>query len=465
MSYYRPIFWQQGIFLEPHHFQLMEMQRKSDLTHLFGSLIPYPWGLTNLKIDRDALNNFTFQVLELDLWLPDGRRLILSENLQLVQRNFRQAWTNPDELLPVYLAVPMFSEVAPNVNPEAGPEGTGGFRSRLFNASGEPEIVPDLLGEGPAGRVEMLYYNAFLLFGDEISQAVQGIALTPLARLQRDGDRVRILSAYSPPTLRLYQGHPLKDLLLDVLEILRAKSRQLEEYKITPAQSRREGTVGNALTLVTVLGIVCRHVARLHHLLNAPALHPYAAFSALRELAAELTVFAPGLSALGESLSGQGGGLQPYDHLDPYPAFEETRIVIARLLDSVSVGPELTLIFQQRGRAFLLDLPPWLDAGFVCWLSVRTDAPLEETAESLTAYGKLGAPNRVENLVSYNLPGIALTALPTAPVGLPRSPDTVYLSLRQSDPMWAEALKARRLALFWDQAPPSALLTLTGNRL
>jgi type VI secretion system protein ImpJ len=466
MSFQRPIFWQQGTFLEPQHFQLLDIQRRDELTALLDALHPYPWGLTDLEINQQALANLTFEVLKLELWLPEACRLTLPGNLQLSPRSFSQAWPNSDEPLMVYLAVPLLSRSGGNVNLDPPPgEPQSQFKRLLYNSRQEPDQVPDLLGTGPDGRVETLFYNAFLMFGQEAEQTVEPVHLTPLARLIRDGDRFHLCSDYAPPTLKFYDRHPIKLLMDDILEILKAKGRQLEEYKITPSRSQLENSGGGALSLVTVLSVVCRYIARIHYLLAPRCLHPYTAFSAIRELAAELTLFAPGLSALGESLSGQGGALKPYDHLDPYPAFQDTKLFISRLLDSISLGPEMTLIFNREGRIFTLDLPASLTSGFICWLSVRSSLPREEAAESLSTFGKLAAPGRAESLVSFNLPGIALTLLPNPPLGLPRSPDAAYFSFKQSDPMWEEALRARRLVLFWDKAPDSTVVSLSGNRL
>ncbi|MDR1084137.1 MAG: type VI secretion system baseplate subunit TssK [Deltaproteobacteria bacterium] len=459
MSQLRPIYWQQGTFLEPQHFQLLELQNRDTAAYLLGVHQPYPWGLVELEISQEALANFTFEVLRLDLWLADGRRLKRPGNLELAPRSFAQVWTNTDDPLTVSLAVPVFSRTSPNVNQEGSGQAV---KRRLYNTSSEPEMVPDLLGEGPPGRVETLGLNASVLFGTETAQAKEAVTLNPLARLQRDGDKVSLLREYAPPALTLYDDHPLRRLMMDVLEILKAKSRQLEEYKFSPA-AHPENFGGRTLSLIVVLGIVSRHIARFHYLLVPQALHPYRAFTALRELAAELTIFSPGLSALGESLVGSGG-LRPYDHLDPYPAFLETKNLIRRLLESVAVGPELTLIFKREGYRFTAELPA-LTPNYVFWLSVRSAEAREKAASSLLSFGKLACPERAENLVSYNLPGIAMRLLESPPLGLPRSPDTVYFSLAQADPMWQEALKARRLVLFWDQAPESAMVTLSGNRL
>jgi type VI secretion system protein ImpJ len=463
MSFNRHIFWQQGTFLEPQHFQLLELQRRNELAFLLGALQPYPWGLAELVIDREALANFTFQVLKLDLWMPDGRRLILPGNLQLPSRSFLKAWTNTDTPLEVFLSVPVFSLTSPNVSVQS--PGKPDFKQRLYLNQDEPEMVPDLLGQGPDGRVETLDFNAHLLFGDEAKEAVEAVTLAPLAHLRRDGEKISLDIEYAPPSIRIYSDNPLRQLMLDLLEILKAKARQLEEYKISPSQINLEHSGGTALSLFMLLGVVCRYISRVHFLLVPASLHPFTAFSAIRELAAELTVFVPGLSALGESLTGQGGALKPYDHQNPYPAFQETKLLIARLLDAVSLGPELVLNFTREGRNFVLDLPATLNSGFSCWLSVNSDLPKEKLAESLSSFGKLASTGRVESLVSFNLPGIALTLLTSPPLGLPRTSGTAYFSIRQTDPMWDEVLKTRRLVLFWDQAPETTMVTLSANHL
>ncbi|MDR2349960.1 MAG: type VI secretion system baseplate subunit TssK [Deltaproteobacteria bacterium] len=476
MSFKKPIFWREGTFLEPQHFQMMELQRREELAFALGALHPWPWGVSALKINDDALSNFTMEILELDVWLPWAQRLTLSENLILKPRSFRRAWTDPATPLDACVAVPYFRSTGGNVEigpwereDPSKPRGTGenvpGSAGKIFSPSGEPEKIPDLFAGGSEGNVDTLSFNAGLLFGDEIGGA-DGVELIPVARLAREGERVRRLP-FSPPSIRIYSGNPLNGLVRDVLEILKAKGGELEEYKITPAQSRTEPMASNSLALVTALGIVLRHTARLHTLMEAPSTHPYAAFGALRELASELTLFFPGAPAFGESAEGAVKSLVAYNHADPYPAFSETRNLIAKLLGSISPGPEVSLTFARDPRDprfFTLDMPPSLDNNHAFWISAGSD-PDGESARTLASRGKLASPERLGSLISYNLPGVSLAPLRDAPLGLPRRKDTLYFGVRQKDPLWEEALKARKLAFFWDDAPENAVLILAGNRL
>jgi type VI secretion system protein ImpJ len=169
------------------------------------------------------------------------------------------------------------------------------------------------------------------------------------------------------------------------------------------------------------------------------------------------------MSALGEFQD--GADLPPYDHLDPYPSFLETKLLIAKLLESISPGPDFSLVFKREEGRFSLDLPSFADDDFVVFLSLRSDLNPEDMKNDFSSFGKLSSSDRLDHLISRNLPGVQLSPLREAPVGLPRRRDTVYFAIRRKDPLWEEALKSKRLSLFWDKAPESAVVILTGNRL
>ncbi|MDR2339356.1 MAG: type VI secretion system baseplate subunit TssK [Deltaproteobacteria bacterium] len=464
MSNKRPIFWRQGTFLEPQHFQLLELQQRNDLSAFLGAVIPWPWGFTSLKLNDDALQNYDLEILELDLWLPNGRRLVLPDNVLIRSQSFRKVWTNPDEHLEVALTIPHFSETTPNVVPESLEGSQPEAAERLFTALVPQKGTPDLLGDGPPSMMDTLQYNATLVFGADAKGKKEGHYIIPLARLYREGERPR-LTTFQPPTLNIWPESPLHQVMVDIGELVRAKARQLEEFKVSPAQTRTQGSGGSSLSLVISLVIISRHISRLHNLASSSALHPYHAFGALRELVADLTIFAPGISALGEPLNDTGKALPPYDHMDPYPSFLETRNLASRLLDTINPGPELNLSFRRDHDRFHLDFPAWMDMNFVCWVSLHQEGALAEAGASLVSYGKLSSPARLDSILGYNLPGIALTPLKGAPVGLPRKPDTTYFAIRREDPLWEEALKSGHLTLFWDNAPEQCTLSLMGNRI
>ncbi|MFC1363443.1 MAG: type VI secretion system baseplate subunit TssK, partial [gamma proteobacterium symbiont of Ctena orbiculata] len=54
MSWMSRIVWSEGMFLRPHHFQQQERFLEHMVEARCADLIPYSWGFTHLKIDRQA---------------------------------------------------------------------------------------------------------------------------------------------------------------------------------------------------------------------------------------------------------------------------------------------------------------------------------------------------------------------------------------------------------------------------
>ncbi|MDR1039584.1 MAG: type VI secretion system baseplate subunit TssK [Deltaproteobacteria bacterium] len=333
----------------------------------------------------------------------------------------------------------------------SGPSLAG--RGRLMRSLEDPSAVRDMHAGGPDAWVHALTYQPGLMFGQRDADS-RGLFLVPVARLQRSGGRLSRLP-FAPPAVRLYQDGLLRDTALDVLELLRAKGRELEEYKLPPGRERASESSLAERSLAVALAVVARHIARLHHLLAAEA-HPYAAHSELLELASELGLFAP---------AGAARAFPVYDHSDPGPGFAALRAAVAGLLEEVSSGPELNLVFRREGPgSFTCDLPALTGGELGFWLGARTDLPAEEAKLAVPQKARLASPARLEALAALGLPGVGLTPVREAPAGLRRRRDTAYFAIRSQDPLWEEALREGRLEVRWDDAPEKAQLMLVAVR-
>jgi len=60
----RPVFWYQGLFLQPQHFQHADLFTQSLLAPLRQYLQPYFWGVCRLGVNETALREGTFDLAE-----------------------------------------------------------------------------------------------------------------------------------------------------------------------------------------------------------------------------------------------------------------------------------------------------------------------------------------------------------------------------------------------------------------
>ena len=88
----RPLFWHQGLFLQPQHFQMNDVYTRSLLTPLYSNLQPYFWGLGQFEILESALGTRSFNILKGEFLFPDSSYAVFPGNAVLEARSFEEAW-------------------------------------------------------------------------------------------------------------------------------------------------------------------------------------------------------------------------------------------------------------------------------------------------------------------------------------------------------------------------------------
>ena len=72
MDQLRPIFWGQGMFLQPQHFQQQDSYHEARLRCYLHWLSPFCWGVKTLVLNETALRNFTFEIEQCELVTWEG---------------------------------------------------------------------------------------------------------------------------------------------------------------------------------------------------------------------------------------------------------------------------------------------------------------------------------------------------------------------------------------------------------
>ena len=94
MNMNRPLYWNQGLLLQPHHFQLQDLYFQSLLDPYQRFMQPYLWGVGRLEIQESALGNRAFSLTGGEFLLPDGTHIILSSNALVEARSFEEDWAS-----------------------------------------------------------------------------------------------------------------------------------------------------------------------------------------------------------------------------------------------------------------------------------------------------------------------------------------------------------------------------------
>ena len=113
MSWDAKVLWNEGLFLQPHHFQQADRHTEALIAGLAARIAPYAWGVSMIEIDRDALKIGQFALKSASGLTPDGTVFRVPE-----ADDHPPALEVPGEIKDcvVYLSVPQRRQGAPEVD-------------------------------------------------------------------------------------------------------------------------------------------------------------------------------------------------------------------------------------------------------------------------------------------------------------------------------------------------------------
>ena len=328
MRFTQPVHWAEGLFLQPQHLQRLQQNAAQDSFALFSLHQPYPYGVIELELNEDALNEQRVVITKLKAVLRDGTLLDVPHNasiapLQLSAEDSRnESNAGGDSVIEICLCVPLLSNQQSNIS--APQSHTGRY------VLSTEEVGDENTGSG-GQEIAMVVrrYNAFLC--ERSLVPAQAIAL-PILHLQWDSNAQgqRTLQHdghYMPPYLTVSTSCPLLSLSQDLLLTLRQQQKQLQHQLSERALESKVLTASEVIEL-QVLSALTGFVARAQCFLQPQLLSPFALYLELVELLSRLSILRPQVSLQ----------IPLYDHDNALPCFEQVLRLIRLFLHEESAG-------------------------------------------------------------------------------------------------------------------------------
>lgn len=452
----KPVFWHQGLFLQPQHFQLSDQYQDARLAPYQTYMQPHFWGVCKIEMLASSLAHRTCEIESGEFLFPDGSFVSIPGNAVINARSFEDDWVDPEKPFTIYLAMHKVSQFEDNVTVLPSLENSADVTTRYITTSA-PESARDVFVEGADAQVKFLRYALKIVFDNEKDE-MNDYDLVAIAQVVRDGDSIIYNRHYLPPCLNIASIPEMMRIVKEVRDEITGRATQLSAYK-SPTHAKKEFDP-NMLRYKMALQSLSRFVPRLFHITEAGTVHPWFVYGVLRELVSEISTYTDRVNLLGESADGLR--LVPgYDHNDLGNCFNSASNMVSQLLNEITIGPQFLVEMSFDGIAFDADVPPEFFTEYVdFFLIVNTVDNFDESQKSLLTAAKLASRDVVETLVERSLPGVGMIYLPAAPPGLPRRPNSHYLRVDVHDDQWASVVRQENVALIWDEAPEDAKIEL-----
>jgi type VI secretion system protein ImpJ len=432
MNFSHPIYWHQGIFLQPQHFQYSDQFHSASYARLFGLSRSQAYGIAALAISPERLSAGFLSCNILQAVMPDGVWLDIKQNARLPDRDIRFL-AKENGRYRVALALP---KVTPGIPAVATASQDG-----RYETPGYPEVLPDLFDDSPDLEIDRLWFRSRFLIGDEIDAAKDMSTLT-IAYLLVENNSISLDVSYAPPSLRISSYIALKTRVQDLTDILQVHLSQYSKLA-QPWRLSSDSVDPGFLRDRLVQADLSQAIAEMQHRTS---------------LDVEPAILYEVLLVLASRLCSTGGLSYPempvWEIEDPCRSFTRIQNILVALFEQLRSGPDSTAVFHQRAGWFEAQVPSAARVGqHFAYLILQN---ISESELLQAGPPKLAPLSRIETIVSRALPGVALEALTRIPYGLGEGSGSLVWAIDNKDPLWQEANNAGVVCLNWLNLPKHA---------
>jgi type VI secretion system protein ImpJ len=426
MSWNNKVIWSEGLFLRPQHFQQSDRYIERLVRSRVAALRPYPWGITELKLNREMLALGKFAVEEAHGVLEDGTPFGIPDDTDH-PAPLDVPETTRNSI--VYLALPGYQPGALEAAPAAAVESAARF------AIHEQEITDAVAaGRGLVGiEVGKLRVRLVLEGADRAGLICLGLARIAEVRADK---QIVLDDSFVSPTLDCAASKNLAAFLVEIHGLLHHRGEALGG-RVADSGTRGVAEIADFM----LLQVINQYEPLFSHLHAAQHIHPETFYSVALQLAGELATFT--------AASKRPPVFPHYRHDDLAATFAPLMRSIRHSLSAVLEQTAVAIPLQERRYgvhvAPVLDKTLLTTAAFV--LSVAANIEAERLRRQFPSQIKLGTVENIRELVNSALPGIALRPLPVAPRQIPFHVGRSYFELDRTSPHWKALQTSGGLAL------------------
>lgn len=426
MAVSNKVVWSEGLFLQPQHFQQQDRYFERYVETRCQALAAHSWGFTEIEIERDFLTIGKFGVRRLAGVFPDGTPFRMPDDEPLPSAIDLDANVR-DQVL--YLGVPLRRAGELEVDRPAQTDGLVRHDIR------ELQTRDATSGSGNTALLEVGALRTRLLRGSEVTEAYATLPLAHVVECRSD-KQVVLDERFIPTVLHVRAAARLATVTTELLGLLHQRGDALGGRVMATG---RGGTAEFADFLM--LQTINRYEPLFGHYADTGAVHPEALYETCVTAAGELATFTTN--------SKRPSTLPGYRHDKLRESFEPVVTALRASLSVVLEQSAVSIPLEAKkfgiSVAIIADRTLYKSAVFI--LAARADLASEELRRRFPAQLKIGPVEKIRDLVTLQLPGVPVSALPVAPRQIPFHAGFAYFELDQSSDLWEQMKTSGGLAL------------------
>lgn len=410
------VVWSDGLFIKPQHFQQQQRYLEQQIHQRSLAVCWSLYGFTALALNEEYLGFGRIGIDSAAGYFADGTHFDLLRDDAMPQPLEITDAAVASQL--VYLALPLPNNNQAEVCWPEQPAVHSRFQAIRVD-------IRDLhTAQGDTHSVDLAQVKPRLMLEGDDRSAYSTLAIGRILEKRSNGSLV-MDTTFIPPLLDIKAAPRLQRFVEEMAGLMQERARNIADRIGTPGH--------NGVAEVTdflLLQLMNRNHPRFLHLSRLPQLHPQVLYEALLELCAELVTFTDQSRLPPPFLA--------YNHNLPEACFSQLMQLLRQALSTVLEPQAMAIALQER--QFGLTVAPLQDAALIAGaefiLAVKADMPHDDLRNRFVQQCKVASVEKIRDLISLQLPGIPLLALPMAPRQLPYHSGYVYFRLDDNSQAW-----------------------------
>jgi type VI secretion system ImpJ/VasE family protein len=443
--------WNDGQFLQPHHFQYQQRIIADYIRLNRGLVIRYPYGLIDLELDLETLEENRVAVKRFSAVMRNGLELSMPGNCILKPLDLNEALKSNPEKLTVYVAVPDWSEFESNLADENRTQ-----EKKLYLAQ-KKNVRDENSGDNEITFIARKL-NARLVSDTDDNKDMQ---LLPILRLNVETSKMSLHTVkqdgnYIPPFMIMTADDPLYNMTANLMSDIRRCRDKLQSNVKTfspafastpvPASESSEETFTHNDILSEIRSILLMRTVNLYDMRLAALgsgnfMTPFDLYMELSSFLAELMGFNPYNGVR---------DIKRYNHDDRLPVFSDLFKDIRSFIRSEGGAGYIRLDFSptEDGVDLFVPIKPENIASInELYLTVKTSAVPQDAIRAIEQGDNFRLINPASK--SLRIRGIKLSEMRYPPRFLPVMDWTLWfkLDIVESSRVWKEMCEEKGMLI------------------
>ncbi|MDR1986066.1 MAG: type VI secretion system baseplate subunit TssK [Treponema sp.] len=439
MRFEELLHWNDGQFLQPHHFQYQQRIVSGYIRLNRSFSLPFAYGLLDFELDLDALKGGRVAVKRFSAVMADGLELSMPGNCILKPLDLSDALKENPTSLTVYVASPYWSEFEANLAGEETP------KEKKLYLTQRKRVRDENSGDNEITLITRRI-NVRLVTDREDTKDMQLLPVLKLSVLIQEINQplINVDEKYLPPFMMLTVADPLFNMATSLmLDIRRCKDKlqnTLTASRGGDESFSRTDVLDDARSLLLLRTLNFYNI-RLTSLLVDGFISPFTLYLELASFLSEL---------LGINPKNEIREIKRYDHDDRLPVFTELFKDIRSFIQSEGGAGYIKLNFVavEGGDYFFVAIKTEDIANVnEIYLAVRTSAETKEVIRVLEQGDTFKLIN--PRAKSLRIRGMKLSWMRYPPRFLPALDGTLWfrLDLAESSKVWRDMCEEKGMVI------------------